>query len=85
MESGVTDLNNPHDRFFKGVFGRAEVAAEFLQGYLPAAVAAVLDGSTLRAEKDTFLDPQLMQHPADLLYAVNLRGGGVNRVCPSAV
>ena len=71
----TTDLNNPHDRFFKVVFGRVDVAAEFLQGYLPVAVAAMLDWSTLRAEKDTFLDPQLMQHPTDLLYAVNLREG----------
>lgn len=63
----TTDLNNPHDRFFKAIFGRPAVAAEFLQGYLPAAVAATLDWSTLRAEKDTFLDPQLTQHPADLL------------------
>ena len=71
----ATDLNSPHDRFFKAIFSHTAVAAEFLQGYLPAAVAATLDWSTLRAEKDTFLDPQLMQHPADLLYAVNLCGG----------
>jgi hypothetical protein len=25
----MTTLNNPHDRFFKTVFGRTEVAAEF--------------------------------------------------------
>ena len=71
----ATDLNNPHDRFFKATFGRAEVAAEFLQRYLPPEVAAVLNWATLRAEKETFLDPQLTQHPADLLYAVNRRGG----------
>ncbi|HAS51441.1 MAG TPA: transposase, partial [Gammaproteobacteria bacterium] len=71
----ATDLNSPHDRFFKATFGRTEVAAEFLQRYLPPAVAAALDWTTLRAEKDAFLDPQLTQHPADLLYAVNLHEG----------
>lgn len=30
-------LNNPQDRFFKAVFGRTEVAAEFLARYLPPA------------------------------------------------
>ncbi|WP_353739901.1 Rpn family recombination-promoting nuclease/putative transposase, partial [Accumulibacter sp.] len=33
----MTALNSPHDRFFKAVFGRTEVAAEFLERYLPAA------------------------------------------------
>lgn len=43
----TTDLNSPHDRFFKTVFGYTdEVAAEFLQGYLPAAVAGALDWTT---------------------------------------
>ena len=72
----MTTLNNPHDRFFKATFGRTEVAAEFLARYLPPAVAETLDWTTLRAEKDAFLDPELAQHPADLLYAVNLRAGG---------
>jgi hypothetical protein len=64
----MTTLNSPHDRFFKAVFGRTEVAAEFLERYLPAEVAATVDWATLRPEKETFLDPQLTQHPADLLY-----------------
>jgi len=72
----MTTLYNPHDRFFKAVFGRTEVAAEFLERYLPIEVAATLDWTTLRAEKDSFLDPELAQHPADLLYAVDLHGGG---------
>ena len=38
----MTTLNSPHDRFFKAVFGRTEVAAEFLERYLPAEVAATV-------------------------------------------
>jgi len=56
------------------------VAAEFLARYLPAEVAATLNWATLRAEKDSFLDPELAQHPADLLYAVDLHGGGTGYV-----
>ncbi len=70
-----TDLNNPHDRFFKATFGRVEVAAEFLERYLPPTVAATLDWTTLRAEKEAFLDPELAQYPTDLLYAVHLQSG----------
>jgi len=36
-------LNNPHDRFFKRAFGQREVAGEFLQRFLPAAVVERLD------------------------------------------
>lgn len=32
----MTALNSPHYRLFKAVFGRAEVAAEFMARYLPA-------------------------------------------------
>jgi predicted transposase/invertase (TIGR01784 family) len=75
LVADCSTLNNPHDRFFKAVFGRTEVAAEFLERYLPAEVAATVDWTTLRAEKETFLDAQLTQHPADLLYAVTMHGG----------
>ncbi len=71
----MTALNSPHDRFFKAVFGRTEVAAEFLERYLPATAVQALDWKTLRAAKDSFLDPELALHPADLLYAIDLRGG----------
>ena len=73
-------LSSPHDRFFKAVFGRVAIAAEFLGRYLPPAVAEALDWATLRAAKDSFLDPDLALHPADLLYAVELRGGGAGYV-----
>jgi hypothetical protein len=72
----MTALNSPHDRFFKAVFGRTEVAAEFLERYLPTTAAQALNWKTLRAAKDSFLDPELALHPADLLYAVDLRDGG---------
>jgi predicted transposase/invertase (TIGR01784 family) len=72
----MTTLSSPHDRFFKAVFGRTEVAAEFLARYLPPTVATALDWETLRAGKDSFLDPDLAQHPTDLLYEVDLRSGG---------
>ena len=76
----MTALNSPHDRFFKAVFGRTEVAAEFLERYLPAAAGQALDWKTLRTAKDSFLDPELALHPADLLYTVDLRGGGTGYV-----
>jgi predicted transposase/invertase (TIGR01784 family) len=68
----MTDLRNPHDSFFKEIFSRPEHARDFLQHYLPAEVAALLDLSTLDISKDSFVDPDLQQHFSDLLYQVKL-------------
>ncbi|HMX68671.1 MAG TPA: Rpn family recombination-promoting nuclease/putative transposase, partial [Accumulibacter sp.] len=76
----MTALHSPHDRFFKAVFGRTEVAAEFLQRFLPVAASAALDWTTLRAARDSFLDADLALHSADLLYAVDQCAGGVSFV-----
>ena len=36
----MPEITNPHDRFFKEVFARKEVAADFLRNYLSADVLA---------------------------------------------
>lgn len=77
----MAELSNPHDRFFKVVFGRPEVAAEFLAGYLPPEVAAALHWPSLRAVKESFLDAALAAHQTDLLYEVDVITGGVGYVC----
>ena len=61
----MSQLNNPHDRFFKAIFGRSEVAREFLQRFLPAEVAARIDWRGLQPEKDQFLDSALQGHAND--------------------
>ncbi|MBK8046896.1 MAG: Rpn family recombination-promoting nuclease/putative transposase [Anaerolineales bacterium] len=63
---------NPHDSFFKAVFARPELTGEFLQQFLPPAVIAELDLSTLALRKDSFIDEEFRQQFADLLYAVQL-------------
>ncbi len=68
-------LLNPHDRFFKDLFSRQEAAQDFLQHYLPAELATLLDLSTLHISKDSFIDAELQEHFSDLLYQVNLHSG----------
>ena len=50
-------IRNPHDAFFRQVFGQPEVAADFLANYLPANVRAHLDLSQVELQQDSFLDP----------------------------
>ena len=71
----MSELSNPHDRFFKETFSRIEVARDLLANYLPAEVVALLDLDTLEARPDSFIDADLQEQFADLLYKVQLRDG----------
>jgi len=66
---------NPHDRFFKAVFSRKDVAADFLRHHLPADIASLLLPDSLTIRKDSFVDQALNEHYSDLLYSVSLHNG----------
>jgi len=36
----MTEITNPHDKFFKEIFSRQEVAVDFLRNYIPKEVIA---------------------------------------------
>lgn len=69
------ELSNPHDRFFKETFGRIEVARDFFANYLPQEVTAVFNLDTLELQPGSFIDPDLQEQFADLLYRVGLIDG----------
>lgn len=71
----MSDITNPHDKFFKETFSQPEIARDFLANYLPEAVRPLLDLNQLKLEKDSFVDPQLLEHFSDLLYGVPLAEG----------
>ncbi|MBE2202390.1 MAG: Rpn family recombination-promoting nuclease/putative transposase, partial [Anaerolinea sp.] len=57
----MSDLSNPHDKFFKETFSQPEVARDFFANYLPQRVTAVLDLDTLALQPDSFIDPDLQE------------------------
>lgn len=71
----MTDITNPHDRFFREVFSRLELSSEFLSKQLPEAIAASLDFSTLDLRPGSFLDEELQQYYSDLLFRAKLQTG----------
>ncbi|NKQ34519.1 MAG: Rpn family recombination-promoting nuclease/putative transposase, partial [Chloroflexi bacterium] len=71
----MNELSNPHDRFFKETFSRVEVARDLLANYLPPEVVALLDLETLEARSDSFVDADLQEQFADLLYQVQMQDG----------
>ncbi|MBL7065759.1 MAG: Rpn family recombination-promoting nuclease/putative transposase [Anaerolineae bacterium] len=68
-------MSNPHDHFFRETFSRREVAVDFVRHYLPPEVVAQLDLAALHVVKDSFVDPELREHFADLLYRTRLQDG----------
>lgn len=71
----MSEIQNPHDRFFRETFSRLEIARDFIQHYLPHEVVAILDLDTLELQKDSFVDPELQEHFSDLLYQLRLNDG----------
>ena len=69
----MSELTNPHDRFFKESLSREEVALDFMKNYLPADVLALLNLDSLELAKDTFVDKYLMEYYSDLLYKLDLK------------
>ncbi|MCB9765406.1 MAG: Rpn family recombination-promoting nuclease/putative transposase [Alphaproteobacteria bacterium] len=69
-------MTQPHDNLFKDVFGDPEVAAEHLRGALPAEVLAWVDLDTLERVERSFVDGELGEQHADLLFTVRLKSGG---------
>ena len=69
----MSDLSNPHDRFFKEIFSRPELAEEFLRRYLPHDVWELMAPGSLEIRKDSFVDKALKEHHSDMLYELRLR------------
>ncbi len=72
----MAEIHNPHDAFFKRLFGDLNTATDFIRNYLPSGVVAVLNLATLTLEKESFVDPRLRSHFSDLLFRVKLITGG---------
>ena len=71
-----TEIKKPykiHDTFFKNSIADLTVAREFFLEYLPAHVSKDIDFSTLRQEKEEFLDYVLRPGQVDLLFSVKFK------------
>ncbi len=66
-------IHNPHDRFFKDIFGRPEAVLELCQTHLRLDLVAAIDWRTLKLESGSFIDEWLAEYLSDLLYSVQLR------------
>ncbi|NLH36605.1 MAG: Rpn family recombination-promoting nuclease/putative transposase, partial [Thermotogaceae bacterium] len=70
----MSDITNPHDAFFKFMFGDVEVAQDFLQNYLPTEIAKVVDLKYLTKENNSYIDEQFKESFTDMLYKTRING-----------
>ena len=64
------EIHHPHDLMVRAVLSDLTEAASFLQTHLPEAVSQALNWSTLKLLEGSFVDEDLRESEADLLYEV---------------
>jgi len=67
-------IHQRHDKFFKLSMSELSVAQDFLKIHLPAILLQKIDFSTLRLEKNSFIDEAYKANEADVVYSVKLEG-----------
>lgn len=73
-------LNNAEDKIFKETFSRLEYARELLLQCAPASLTAALRLETLELTNASFVDDELSEHFADLVYHCQAQGDGSAKV-----
>jgi predicted transposase/invertase (TIGR01784 family) len=70
-ENNLNHKLSPHDRFTRSAMTHTKVAKEFFQQNLPAHIKNVIDFSSIKVEKESFIDDKLKLQIADLLFSAN--------------
>ncbi len=71
----VSVPDTPHDEFFKEIFGDLEHARDLLRGLLPTDLLEILDLDRLQREDASFLNANLAEDFADLVFSCPAQGG----------
>jgi predicted transposase/invertase (TIGR01784 family) len=70
----MTKALSPHDRFTRSSMSNPKVAEEFFKKHLPEKIKKALDFSSIKLEKESYIDDNLKLQIADLLYSVEFGG-----------
>ncbi|EAA2596626.1 Rpn family recombination-promoting nuclease/putative transposase [Salmonella enterica] len=65
----------PHDALFRRFLPHMETAREFLEIYLPPALQAVCNLSSLKLESGSFVEYNLKSHISDMPYSLETTKG----------
>ncbi len=67
-------LTSIHDKFIRSKLSNLEVAKSFFHHHLPAAIKDKIDFNTLKLCSSSFVEPELKNSLADILYTVKFDG-----------
>ena len=65
-------IHQPHDKFFKEMFGNVDLAKEFMVNYLPSDILKVIDLQTIVPQSPSYIEGNLKESFSDLLFKVNI-------------
>lgn len=65
-------INQPHDKFFKEMFGNVDLAKDFMTNYLPKEVLNVVDVETISPQNVSYIEGNLKESFSDLLFKANI-------------
>jgi predicted transposase/invertase (TIGR01784 family) len=70
----MTNIINPHDKFFRTSFSRLDVVRSFIEEVLPKQYRDKINLDSLRLSNSSFIDEELTEHLADLVYHAEYAG-----------
>lgn len=70
----MTNISNPHDRFFKESFSRLEVVQSFIEEVFPEEIGKKINLNSIKLTNSSFTDTVLSEHLADLVYQCEYEG-----------
>jgi predicted transposase/invertase (TIGR01784 family) len=70
----MLQINNPHDKFFKETFSRVDVTKSFIDEVFPSDIREKINLNSLKLTNGSFMDTDLSEHLADLVYEVEYAG-----------
>jgi predicted transposase YdaD len=70
----MSEISNPHDKFFKSTFSRLDVVQSFIEEVFPPQYRDKINLNSLKLSNTSFVDNELAEHLADLVYHAEYAG-----------
>jgi predicted transposase/invertase (TIGR01784 family) len=70
----MSEISNPHDKFFKSTFSRLDVVQSFIEEVFPTQHRDKINLNSLKLSNTSFVDNELTEHLADLVYHAEYAG-----------
>jgi len=71
----VNQTTNPHDKFYRNIFGKEENVHDFLQNFLPREILEQIDLDKLYFDPSSYVDQRLQDSYSDILVKSALKSG----------